>query len=129
MKKLGLTLAMAVVNTVAWAGWVEIGSNESGTFYVDPPSMQRTGDIVKMWYLIDFKTIQVDNSTRPFLSTKDQSEYDCKEVRARTIYYNNYSGPMGRGKITFTLKDPLKWRQPETGTIASTLLKIACGKK
>ena len=129
MKKVWLALLFAVAYSPSWAAWVEIGSNESGTFYVDPPSMQRSGDTVKMWYMIDFKRTQMDSNTKPFLSSKDHSEYDCPQERSRTVYYNNYSEKMGGGKIIFTLKDPLQWRPTTSGTIAATLLKIACSKK
>lgn len=91
--------------------------------------MQRSGNVVKMWFLVDFKMAQVDSNTKTFLSSKDHSEYDCKEERTRTLYYNNYSENMGRGKIIFTLKDPLQWRPAGSGTIAAALLKIACSKK
>ncbi len=129
MNKVWQILGIAALSGSCQAAWVEIGANESGTFYVDRPTMQRSGNIVTMWYLIDFKKSQVDSSTKPFLSSKDHSEYDCKEERSRTLYYNNYSETMGRGKITFTLKDPLQWRPAAAGTIAQALLKIACSKK
>ena len=128
-KKLGITLAFILVCSQSWADWVEVGRNERGTFYVHAATIQRTGDIVKMWYMIDFKLPQEDKSTKPFLSTKDQSEYDCKGERARTVYYNNYNEKMGTGKILFTLKDPLQWRPIAAGSVAEVLLKIACGKK
>lgn len=129
MKKIWLTLYLAAASSASQAAWLEIGANETGTFYVDPPTIQRSGDIVKMWYLVDFKSTQVDTNTKSFLSSKDQSEYDCKQERTRTLYYNNYSEKMGSGTIIFTLKDPLQWRPAGTGTIAAALLKIACSKK
>lgn len=129
MKKVGIIAFLSAIHLCAWADWVEIGKNEQGTFFVHTDTIQRSGDIVKMWYMVDFKLLQVDNSTRSFLSTKDQSEYDCKEQRARTIYYNNYTEKMGTGKISFTLKDPLKWRPVSEGSISADLLRIACGKK
>ena len=129
MKKFGLAVALAAACSTAWADWVEILKTQNATFFVHSSSMERSGDTVKMWYMANFKTVQADSNTKSFLSTKDHSEYDCKEARARTIFYNNYSEPMGDGKITFTLKDPLKWRPVERGSIAEVLLKIACGKK
>ena len=129
MKKIWLTLYLAAASSASQAAWLEIGANETGTFYVDPPTIQRSGDIVKMWYLVDFKSTQVDTNTKSFLSSKDQSEYDCKQERSRSLYYNNYSEKMGSGKIIFTLKDALQWRPTGSGTIAAALLKIACSKK
>jgi len=129
LNRIALMLISTGISLSASAAWVEIGSNESGTFYIDPPSIQRSGSIVKMWYLVDFRNVQVDSNTKQFLSSKDLSEYDCQQERARTVYYNNYSEKMGGGKITFTLKDPLQWRPATSGTVASALLKIACTTK
>ena len=109
MRKIFLVLSFLVWNQIAHADWVEIGKNENGTFFVHADSIEKTGEMVKMWYLIDFKKNQVDSSTRSFRSTKDQSEYDCKEQRTRTLYYNNYAEQMGTGKVIFTMKDPFKW--------------------
>lgn len=129
MKKLFFCFSFLVFNQLSWADWVEIGKNEDGTFFVHAESIEKSGELVKLWYLIDFKKNQVDTSSRIFRSTKDQSEYDCKEQRSRTLFYNNYADQMGTGKIVFTMKDPFKWRTVSPGSISSALLKIACGKK
>jgi hypothetical protein len=123
------TLSLLFYTQFAKADWVEIGKNETGTFFVHATSIERNGDLVKMWFLIDFKRNQVDSSTRSFRSTKDQTEYDCKEQRTRTLYYNNYAEKMGTGKIVFTMKDPFKWRPVAIGSISENLFNIACGKK
>lgn len=129
MNKIILTVALLFWTQIASADWVEIGKNESGTFFVHAGTIEKTGDMAKMWFLIDFKRNQVDSSTRTFRSTKDQTEYDCKEMRSRTLYYNNYAEKMGTGKIVFTMKDAFKWRPVAAGSISENLFKIACGKK
>ena len=129
MTKITLIFAFLFSAQIAKADWVEIGKNENGTFFVHAGSIEKTGDMAKMWFLIDFKKNQVDSSTRSFRSTKDQTEYDCKEMRSRTLYYNNYAEKMGTGKIVFTMKDPFKWRPVAAGSISENLFKIACGKK
>jgi len=67
----------------AYAEWVAIGYSESlggYTVYVDPDTIRRKGDLVKVWALTDYTTIQTvaDNS---FLSSKAQNEFDCAEER------------------------------------------------
>ena len=44
----------------AYAEWVAIGSSESlggYTVYVDPDTIRRNGDLVKVWALTDYTTI------------------------------------------------------------------------
>lgn len=127
--KTGMALLLTLASCGAQAAWLEIGSNDSGTFYVDPPTISRSGTVVTLWYLVDFKTAKEESGGKPFRSSTDKSEYDCQEERSRTMFYNNYAEGMGKGRITFTLKDPLQWRSVAKGSIAEALLKIACGKK
>ena len=48
MKKLLLTLMLAVVSTSAMAEWVEVGTTDSHLVYADPASIRKVGDIVKI---------------------------------------------------------------------------------
>ena len=42
----------------AYAEWVKISSNDTAIYYADPEAIRRKGTLVKMWVLVDFKTIQ-----------------------------------------------------------------------
>ena len=55
MKKLLLILLLAVVTSSAMAEWVEFTEDdeETLTVYADPDTIQKTGNIVKMWSLIN----------------------------------------------------------------------------
>lgn len=61
-----LTLSLALITLLVlrsgpvYAEWVLTGSNgEKGmTVYVDPDTIRRKGNLVKMWVLSDYKTIQ-----------------------------------------------------------------------
>ena len=63
------------------AEWVAIEKNNElagiMTVYVDPDTIRRKGNLVKMWQLIDFKTMQGGRSPSRFSSTKIQKEFDC----------------------------------------------------
>jgi hypothetical protein len=109
------------------AAWVEVGDNEKSTVYADPATIRRTGSMVKMWYLMDFKQLQV-KSVPPMFSSKDFSEYDCKEVRARTLYFHNASENMGGGDIVFSNDTPDNWRPIPPESIRERLWNFACGK-
>src|SRR5262245_53713999 len=60
---LGFWLLITLVtlsSTPSYAGWVFVsGDDEAGmTLYVDPDSIRRNGDLVKMWLLSDRKTVE-----------------------------------------------------------------------
>ena len=78
----------------AYAEWVDVGGNESGmTVYVDSDSIRQKGNLVKMWQLYDYKTVQtragtsfcqVGNNTN---STARKSACKCMRLRgSRAIW-------------------------------------------
>jgi hypothetical protein len=96
---------------------VSLGDRDSGkTVYVDPDTIRRKGDLVKMWSLLDFKTIQTVASDS-FWSSKTQMEFDCAEERMRQLAYTWFSGNMGSGNTVHSSANELKWESvtPDSG--------------
>jgi hypothetical protein len=115
----------------AYAEWVSIGSSESGggyTVYVNPDTIRRKGDLVKMWILLDYKTIQTVAGTS-HLSVRSQHQYDCAEDRHRRLAYTFFSGNMGSGTVVYSNPDEGKWEPVASDSVAEGLWKIACDRK
>src|SRR5258706_15525990 len=55
MRKPVLILLLVVVSSSATSEWVEIGKTDAYIYYVDPATIRRNGELVKMWSLLDFK--------------------------------------------------------------------------
>ena len=54
-----LIILLMLSNVQAYGEWVSVSANNPGeTMYVDTGTIRRTGDMVTMWALYDFKTIQ-----------------------------------------------------------------------
>jgi len=87
MKKLLLTLLLAVVSSTTMAEWVEVDTNYSVglTAYADPVTIRKLGNIVKMWILYDYTMAQT-NATKPYLSIKARWKFDCKEEQIQILY-------------------------------------------
>ena len=130
MPKAILMMLLAVVSSSASAGWVVVGVHDTSTLYADPATIRGAGNRVKMWALLDFKTTQQD-STNPrngYLSEIAQFEYNCKEQRARRLYYSWHSRHMGRGKVVSSDSDPSKWEPVLPGSGNEILREFACGR-
>jgi hypothetical protein len=98
--------------------------------YVDPATIRRKGDLVKMWQLADFKNVQTDNfSFAPYLSVKGQREYDCTEERHRTLTATWFSGNMGHGTIVEFDSDEKKWQPVPPESVNQIMWRLACGKQ
>ena len=118
------------------ANWVLVGGGDSQggyVFYADPATITRTGDVVKMWSMYDYKAAQVSRATRvEYLSLTGQNEYDCKNEKERRLYFRYHSGHVAGGAIVFTtagLVPPDQWDALSPRSAAASLWKIACGIK
>ena len=130
MRRLVLGLMLGLTATAASAEWTISGGNDQYMHYVDRATIRRNGNLVKMWNFFDYKKVQPSPSTGlSYLSTKQQSEYDCKEERTRILAFTTFDGKMGNGNVVFSDSDPDKWEPIGPGSVGETLWKIACGKK
>lgn len=128
-----MTLLLLVSTNVLAVDWVKAGGvTEDGSFtnYVDPQSIRRNGNKVKLWSLNDFKSGKVLSNNKTYLSTVARQEFDCFEDTVRIIDAYFYSGKMGKGDIV--LSNPNRTDLAESappGSIFEAALKIACATK
>lgn len=128
MHKAILMLLLTVVSNSVVAEWVNVGSNENTAIYVDPSTAQRAGNMATMWHLTDFKIAQQDMGEK-YMSTKDQNEYDCKEVKLRRRASSQHSKNMGGGKVVYSDSYTTKWKPVPPDSGVEILWKFACVKK
>ena len=124
-----MMLMLLVSTNVLAVDWVKTGEADSFTNYVDPQSIRRTGNIVRVWSLSDHKSGQVLASIR-YLSKLTKVEYDCFEDTMREIDLYFYAEKMGTGDIVFSLPN---FTKPATslppGSVAAAELKAVCATK
>lgn len=123
-----LFIALLVLSSrPACAEWVEVGTTDEATVYADPDTIQRKGDVVKMWHLHDFKTAQTVLK-KSYLSSRSQDEYDCTADRHRALASTSFSGNMGSGKVRSSYSIKGKWEPVPPSSITQSLWKVACEK-
>lgn len=128
MRKVVLMMLLVGVSNSAIADWVSVGSNESTTIYVDQTSIERAGNMAKMWHLTDFNNAHKDMG-EAYLSTKDQNEYDCKEVKLRRRASSQHSKNMGGGKVVYSDSYTTRWKPVPPDSGIEILWKFACTKR
>jgi hypothetical protein len=126
-------LAFIFLNSVsARAEWRPISSAAgSGGFaiYVDPATVLRQGDLVKMWVLYDFRFVQAIKGTS-YLSATWQQQFDCVGHRSRHHSYKYHSDNMGNGKVMLAGDDKgNKWNAVAPNSTAAILWNIGCEKE
>jgi len=115
----------------AAAAWDRVGVADDGmVVYADPATIQKSGDLVKMWSLLDHKTAEKDDTGKPYLSVKLLHEFDCKDERARTRYFSIHAGQMAAGRLLSSeVRGDAEWMPAGRMFIGETLFRFACGKK
>ena len=116
----------------AYAEWVPVEKNNESagrlTVYVDPNTIRREGNLVTLWQLIDFKTMQGGRSPSRFSSTKTQKQFDCAEARTRLLRATDFWGHMGTGEPAEAYIEKDNWIRVEPDSMNQALWEVACGK-
>lgn len=128
MKKILLILMLFVVSNSAMAEWVYINKSIDTFYYINPETIEKSGNTVRMWILGDFiKAKKLKNGVINS-SIRDQAEYSCKERQTRSIYQVLYTENMGKGEIIHTFDQPGEWRSVVSGSAGETHFEFACSK-
>ena len=112
------------------AEWELVSGDDSSklTVYVDRDTIRRQGNLVKMWQLYDYKTVQTVAGDS-LLSFQRHNEYNCTEPRTRMLAYTWFSSNMGRGRVVYKTAEEQPWEQIIPRSIEQTLWRVACDKQ
>jgi hypothetical protein len=116
-------------NAQAEAKWEKVASSPAngGTeMYVDRSTIRRSGNLARMWDLWDFKSAHAFEG-KPYLSVRNQYEYDCAGRRARMVSTRGFSQHMGQGVQIASGDDVLKWESVDN-TVFMNQWKAACAR-
>jgi hypothetical protein len=129
MTRLFLLTFLLLSSGPAYAEWVQVRGDDEAekTVYVDPATIRRNSNLVKMWQLQDYKTVQTVGGIR-FLTAKEEWEFDCAEERSRVLALKEFSGNMGSGTVVYTNSQVGNWLPVMPGSTGKTVWKVACGK-
>jgi hypothetical protein len=119
-----LLFALLVVTGSAWAEWVKIGETENAYHYVDPATIRKDGNLVRVWELNDLKQRHKDGE----LSRRYRSEYDCKQELYKMLSISEHSGPMASGTTLTSGIPDAPWTGIPPNSVVEDVLKIVCAK-
>ncbi len=136
MTKIILMMLLSVVTTNAMAEkngrflgmWEKVGEANGATLYVNPDTIERDGDTVKVWSLLDYRTSQsFDRSS--YLSAKLQDDFNCQEGKVRILNGRYY--PMNWGYGPSINKEGIvsEWSPIVPNSKEVLLFNYTCGKK
>jgi hypothetical protein len=126
MRKFIVMILLSIVSCSAMAEWTKIGSTSDMTYYGDPSTIRKKGNLIKMWVLTDYKTFQETRGGK-IKSMKNQEEYDCNEEQFRIVYVSSYFEGMGEGGVAENGEGSGKWLPIAPFSVGASKWKFACG--
>lgn len=119
-----LCFFLVLVAVPAWAEWVKVSENKDATFYIDPATIRKDGNLRRVREMQDLKTRDNDGE----MSLQSLEEYDCKAKRNRTLAFATFSDPKGRGKMLYSTNSSDKWNSIPPSTPALVILNRVCAR-
>jgi hypothetical protein len=132
MRKLLIGLALSVIATASHAEWIEIAQSVNGdTYYVDPATKRRKGNIVRMWSFVAFAVPSLSWDNKPYRSEKMHLAFNCDDDTHQIIYIAGFTDSRGLSPILFTMDTPDppgKWRAIVPDSTLATRHRFACDR-
>ena len=124
MKKLFLVGMMTMLTGSAWAEWVKYDKIEKDTFYYDPATIRKEGNLRRVWQLMNLS----QRDKNGVMSFRMRMEYDCMQERYRWLDVSKHSGPLGSGTILETFVESSNWTSIPFDTNTQIVLNLVCAK-
>lgn len=126
MRKLMIGLALSVMATAASAELVLVTTGADGdSFYANPSTKTRKGNIVRIWELTDYKKSTVFDG-KTIYSDQAYWQYDCTERTRQYLAANGFTGQMGTGDLIGSHSRAGEKSFVPPKTIANAMLNFAC---
>jgi len=128
MRKITLILLLALLCSSAEAEWLDLGSADNTTAFIDPATVRRNESIVIMWVIFNYTEAQEGPRGKPYFSMKAEEEFRCREEQWRILRFSMYSKNMAAGRTvrSFTYKQPDPWREVPAESLTEQIWKYAC---
>ena len=110
----------------AYAGWEALAVSETGmTVYVDRTTIHGDTYVVTMSVLHDYQMPE-HLSSGAFLSFTSLEQYDCGELRSRTLRAVVFTEHMGKGSVLYSGTGNDTWERVTPTTMNHVLWQVAC---
>ena len=123
--RLVMLCLLVTITAPAWADWEKIYESAELTYFVDPDTVRKMGDLRLASAMRDLKAPTPTGE----ISRRAIVEYDCKADLQNLLSVSVHSGTGATGSTLFRENYPKKdWQFISPGTIAQLILKYVCAQ-
>ena len=132
MKRMLQIVLLVLMCAPAYAEWkpVEAKNQLPGmrTMYIDPDTMQKEGNLVTVWELIDYNEMQGGRGPGGYSSKKIHVQFDCAKEQLRFLSIKDYSDNMGSGEPVGGGGSGGDWEAVKPTSIHHAVWEVVCKK-
>lgn len=122
MKVLVVATLLTLVSGIAQADWTKTAESDVATYYSNPATLERDGDIRRAWEIHDYKKRDPDGE----MSLRLHVEYDCKASKYRLLGFSTHSESMAEGETLVSNGEVGEWTQVPPDTLVARNLGLYC---
>lgn len=107
--------------------WTRTGFNQESTMFIDTQTIKKTGDLVRVNYLLNLPLGTTSGDKKySYKSSNTVEEFDCKKNLSRTLSFEWYSDPMGKGKKVYQHVHTFPFEKMTEGSLVEGVMKKVC---
>ena len=111
----------------SYAAWNYVSTSADGeiSVYFDPDTVRNFNGFKRVWVIGDFKVRNKFGSS----SWKSYREFDCTQLRTRTLSFSSYQGNMGAGPLNNSDNEISSWAFIHPESMDEALAKSVCSRR
>jgi hypothetical protein len=115
--------------SIGWAmNYIKIAENENMVIYIDVDSIKKSGEIVKLKEIVDFKKPYLNKDGIEYSSHLIEQTINCKTREQTLDFVTIYTGKMLQGRILEKGLVPNSKRVIPESSLSYQTYKFVCGK-
>jgi hypothetical protein len=121
----GLTLVALSLSASA-ADWVALGLADLGTYGIDRASIEKDGNMRRVWTMLDYREPQKSAQGKTYLSSRALMEMECAKRQVRTRSMALFSGHNLGGEALTSEGIFDQWQSVPPNSPVFTMFKVVC---
>jgi hypothetical protein len=106
--------------------WVSLGLADHATYGIDRASIEKDGQLRRVWTMLDYREPQKSSQGKTYLSSRALMEMECAKHQVRTRSMSLYSGHNLGGEALTSEGIFDQWQAVPPNSPVTTMFKVVC---
>ena len=120
-------VGIGLFSSGVWAGWMPLGVYGEAAAYFDTSSVQTSGNIRKVWTMLDYRQPKSNSHGLPYRSTRSLVQIQCKTQQVKTLSLAFFKGTRGSGDVLSSEGVIQDWQPIPPDSVLAKMAWTVCG--